>query len=256
MSQIISQYKVLNESKSIFYAWFDAMHTRIDIILCDLSEEKSKEYCELIYTEIERISAITNRFDPNSELSNLNKEASKQFIKVSNELFQLIKYSVAAFTKSNGCFDITINSYNKFKEGITGIDLVEKYSSIRYVNPDIKVDLGAITKGYVLDLAVNILKEAGIESFLLNFGNSSIAAFGNHPNGNGWKVALNNEGNFYLLHNEFLSVSGNNSLERKHIIDPHTQQFIEGKKECAVVTSSGIEGEVLSTINFIKMAIK
>jgi len=251
MTHFLTQYKVLSDDQSIYYAWFDAMHTRIDIILCDLSEEKSNEYCELIYSEIARISSIVNRFDPESELSHLNKEGSKQFVKVSKDLFCLIEYAIASFTRTNGSFDITIQSENNYTEGVKGIELIGKYSSIRYLHPDIKIDLGGIAKGYILDKAVDLLTKFGVNCFLLNFGNSSIAAFGNQPNGDGWKVALNEGGNTHWLHNEFLTVSGNSTSERKHIIDPHTHRFVEGKKESAVTTTSGVEGEVLSTVNFL-----
>jgi len=251
MSNFLSQYKLISENKSIFYAWFEAMHTRIDIVLCNLSKEKSITLGDYIYDEIERISSIVNRFDVNSELSNLNNFAYSHSVEVSDNLFFVIKYALESHSRTNGYFDITVHSFDKFKAGVNEIELDEINKSIRFAHPDVQIDLGGIAKGYVLDLVVSELKNQGVENFLLNFGNSSIAAFGNHPYGIGWKVALVEGGESYLLHNEFLTVSGNHSDERKHILNPFTLQFVEGKMELAVVTASGIEGEVLSTANLV-----
>ena len=54
-----------------------------------------------------------------------------------------------------------------------------------------------------------------------------------------------------FLKNECLTTSGNDSHERKHIIDPQTGKLIEGKREVAVVTANGTVGEVLSTSLFV-----
>jgi FAD:protein FMN transferase len=252
MSNYLSQYKLIEYDKSIFYAWFEAMHTRIDIVLCNLSEEKSKTLGDYIYAEIERISSIVNRFDINSELSNLNNLGYSQVVEVSDDLFFTIKYALESHSRTNGYFDITVHSFDNFKDGANEIELDEIHKSIRFKHPNVQIDLGGIAKGYVLDLVVAELKNQGIEDFLINFGNSSIAAFGNHPHGIGWKVALVVGGESYLLKNEFLTVSGNHSDERKHILNPFTQQFVEGKMELAVVTTTGIEGEVLSTASLVQ----
>ncbi len=61
------------------------------------------------------------------------------------------------------------------------------------------------SKGYALETIKSILNECVIENALINMGNSSVLALGNHPVGTGWKV------NNILLHNECLTTSGNDS---------------------------------------------
>ena len=251
MSKYLYQYKPQGATISVLYAWFEAMHTRIDMVVCDLMELKSIELCDRAYEEIQRISSVMNRFDPASELSNLNLCASTQYIKVSDDLFHVIKYAKESFSKTNGSFDITVQSKNDFTGGIDCIEMVEKYRSIRYSHPDVQIDLGGIAKGYALDRVVKIMLGNEVEHFLLNFGNSSIASHGNNPTGKGWKISLKDGGESYELHDEFLTVSGNNTGERKHILNPQTRKYVEGKMELAVVTSTGIEGEVLSTTKCI-----
>ena len=88
------------------------------------------------------------------------------------------------------------------------------------------------------------MNEALIENALINMGNSSILALGNHPVGSGWKI------NDILLHNECLTTSGNDSPNRRHIVSPQNGKLVEGVKQIAVVTANGSIGEILSTALF------
>lgn len=112
-------------------------------------------------------------------------------------------------------------------------------------------------KGYALESIRELLQLYGIEDALVNMGNSSILALGHHPLATGWRIGfeqgfVSNKGEKQevLLKNECLTVSGNDSLERKHIIAPYSGKLIEGKWMVAVVTESGAVGEILSTAWF------
>jgi thiamine biosynthesis lipoprotein len=81
-------------------------------------------------------------------------------------------------------------------------------------------------------------------------------AVGNHPHGNGWKVktalqALVPAEREFILYDECLTTSGNDTPNRRHIICPDTGKYIEGLKAVSVVTSNATEGEVLSTAFFV-----
>lgn len=87
-------------------------------------------------------------------------------------------------------------------------------------------------------------------------GNSSVLALGKHPLIDGWKVGFGqnvvsqNQEQEILLKDECLTISGNNSFERKHIIIPSSGKLVEGKWAVAVVTKSETVGEVLFTALF------
>lgn len=50
------------------------------------------------------------------------------------------------------------------------------------IPPGMELDLGAVGKGYVGDLAAELLKEDGVTSALLDIG-GNIQAVGSHPDG-------------------------------------------------------------------------
>jgi len=52
------------------------------------------------------------------------------------------------------------------------------------------LDLGSIGKGYALDRAAEVLREAGVESALIHGGTSTVVAIGAPPDMGAWKIAL------------------------------------------------------------------
>ena len=120
------------------------------------------------------------------------------------------------------------------------------------------INLSGFLKGYALEKTRKLLQYYEVKDALINMGNSSVLALGHHPLADGWKVNFGQsavtqakEWPEIFLKNECLTTSGNDSHERKHIIDPQTGKLIEGKREVAVVTANGAVGEVLSTSLFV-----
>jgi thiamine biosynthesis lipoprotein len=186
--------KLFDDSKKLLYAWFSAMFTRIDImLLTDNSGHDLKKLAEKIQTEIERVEMITSRFDKNSEISWINNSAYGNSCKISPELFHIIDECLMYNSKTLGYFDITVNSINGFTKGITNIQLNQRDKTLRFLHPDLKLDLSGFIKGYVLRAIRNLIQADNINNALINIGNSSILALGNHPNGSGWKISLPEE---------------------------------------------------------------
>ena len=103
-----------------------------------------------------------------------------------------------------------------------------------------------------------LLQQYEVMDAVINMGNSSVLGFGHHPLADGWKVGFGQgavlngrKPQELLLQNECLTTSGNDSHERKHIINPRNGKPVEGKREVAVVTDNGAIGEVLSTGLFV-----
>ena len=253
-------YKQIDTCKTIYYAWFEAMHTRIDLILCNQPQVDSLAVTEEIYNEIERIERLGNRFNPTSEISLINRLASGTAIEITAELYSILSECIEYNRKTDRVFDVTIHSKNNYRHGINDILLSTTDQTVFFSHPDVQIDLSGYLKGYALDRVKDILVRNNSCDVLVNIGNSSILAMGNHPYGKGWKIgtvssrlAKDKEG---WLYNEFLTTSGNDSHKRKHIINPHTGEYVEGVKEMSVVTTEGVLGEVISTSFIINPEIK
>lgn len=242
----------------MLYAWFRAMHTRIDLMLCDShGETELSHIAEAVRDELLRIESIANRYDPDSELARLNRTAHISPQPVSAELYGILDLCLEAYRLTSGCFDITVLSSGYKPGDIDQIRLSAEDHTLFYSRRGISVDLSGFLKGYALDKIRGLLLQYGIYKALINMGNSSILAIGNTPDDTGWRVrfapdsALSDSQNHkIILNDECLTTSGNSSSDRQHIISPATGRFITGRREIAVVTPYGTTGEILSTALF------
>lgn len=206
-----------------------------------------------------RIEKTVNYYDSESELSQVNRIASIQPVSISRLLYTMISFCLKHHEETLGCFDITINSDNYNQDTIHSICLSAEENTLFFRKKGITIDLSGFAKGHALEKIREILQVHRIENALINMGNSSVLAMGNHPHGKGWKVDFGNQANIaesiqnptLFLHDECLTTSGNDTPTRKHIVSPHSGNLIDGVKQVAVVTDDGAVGEILSTCLFV-----
>lgn len=238
----------------LLYAWFSAMFTRVDILLVsEIARDDLKVIADKIMNEIEKVEAIANRFDENCEISKVNNTAYFKPCPISDELFHIIDECLKYSTQTLGYFDITINSLNGFTGGISNIVLDNSNNTICFLHADVKLDLSGFIKGYVLRAIRRILYEENIQNGLINMGNSSVLAIGNHPHGHGWKVSAPDAEsvNEYVLFNQCLTTSGNSEQTKWPIQKPQTRETIVNRSTLSVITDDPAVGEVLSKALYI-----
>ena len=270
----------------------NAMATRFEMVLHGQDAVRLRAAADQAFHEIERLHAQLSLYLPSSEVSFINARAAEQAVQVEPGLFGLLQLAQRLHQETDGAFDITVAplmrcwgfmggsgawpeperlSQARAQVGMQHIILDEKRHTIRFARPGMMIDLGSIGKGYALDLAVESLREAGIESALIHGGTSTVCGFGRPPSGV-WNVAVERppkpgqtpgaalpaEGPKPLavlsLQDESLSVSGVHGKSFTvdgrtygHIIDPRTGMPAHGALLAAVVLPSAAESDALST---------
>lgn len=252
-------YQIHND-KGLLYAWFSSMHTRVDIVLsCRKQEEELMAVVNHIYDTLQQLENTANYYHPTSELAHVNRTAATTPVVISRPLYDIIACCLEYNKKTLGCFDITVHSDNYNQDTIHSVCLSPDTSSIFFSQKGTTINLSGFLKGYALDKIRELLTNDAIENALINMGNSSVLALGNHPVGKGWKISFENKANAddstgqqeILLQDECLTTSGNDSPQRKHIISPQSGTLMEGLRQVAVVTTYGSIGEILSTALFV-----
>ena len=258
-------YKTSSGGNGLLYSWFSSMHTRVDILLNSCKSEKELlSVIESIYEALGQLEKIANYYDPSSELANVNRIASAFPVQISRELYLLIALCLDYHRSTMGCFDVTVHSEPYHQDTIHSIELSPDEQTVFFHQKGVTINLSGFLKGYALEKIREILVANELADALVNMGNSSVLALGNHPAGEGWKVDFgrhagteneptgqNDKEQVVHLQNECLTTSGNNSVSRKHIISPQSGKLVEGLRQLAVVTDDGITGEVLSTGLFV-----
>lgn len=248
------QYKqqIIPDGKKLFYVWFDAMHTRVDVaIVAPAAKDDLVGFSTLLQNEIRKYEQIGNRFDPKSELSQVNENAFDSEVKLSPELYAILAACKEFKLLTNGYFDISVYSKSGLKSDDKVFLLNEEQQTIRFTHDAVLLDLSGFLKGYVLNRLIEMADNAGFEDFIINLGNSSVYAKGNHPVGTGWKVQLQGAETEVVLQNECLTTSGNSDTTRWPLMNPKNGIIVKNKMPASVVTRDAALGEVLAKVGYL-----
>ncbi len=174
-----------------------------------------------IDAELARINALMSTYDPNSELSLLNKHQSSDPFPISSETAKVLNLALEIAQKTNGVYDPTVGPLvNLWRFGpedrpeqvpsqeeidsakqLVGwekIKLVEqsqndsstKLFSIVKSQPNVYIDLSSIAKGYGVDCVTDLLIQNGYRNFLVDIG-GELRSKGKNAAGNDWSIGIN-----------------------------------------------------------------
>ena len=209
-------FRQIDKDRELVYAWFEAMHTRIDLVLWDTGEaDRLSCAVQAIEEETRRIERMGSRFLPYSEVSRINDAAPGCPVCVSDELCALLARCLDYRQRWDGLFDVTACEGVSCRLEEQRLSVCAPY--VARADETVRIDLSGCLKGYALDRAVSLLRKQGIGNGLLSLGNSSVFALG----------------------------ASETSRETP------ISRMVEGRHTASVVTRSGEEGEVLSIVKFL-----
>ena len=139
----------------------------------------------------------------------------------------------------------------------------EQNCTVTITDPQMTLDVGAIAKGYAVEMVARSLEEKGIYGYVLNVG-GNVRTVGAKADGTPWTVGLENpmdEGEDYLyylgLAGQTLVTSGSyqryylvDGKSYHHIIHPETLMPAEGFVSVSVLTGHSGMADALSTALF------
>lgn len=263
------------------------MGTIIDLNVTALIEPE-----RILGEMIERLHMYNQRFsanDEHSELSEVNNYAGVQPVVVHRELFDLIKlgkeHSVAPDSFLNIAIGPLIQTWRIGFEDATvptdadvqamlaitdpnDIILDETEQSVFLAKSGMKIDLGALAKGYIADRLLDYLAEVGAQSALINLG-GNLVTFGpalKRPDSL-WRIGIQNPVELrgqsqIILKAPQKSVVTSGIYERKlesngetfhHIFNPKTGYPVETElASLTIVSDLSVDGEIWTTRLFGK----
>jgi thiamine biosynthesis lipoprotein len=264
----------------------NAMATRFEVVLHGENEMSLRAAAEEALDEIERLDRALSLYNPSSEIAQINAQAAENPVRVSPEIFRLLTSAKDLSALAQGAFDISIAplircwgfmrsngempSPEEIEEATQrcGMHLVELDSEncqVRFAREGVMLDLGAIGKGYAIDRAAELLREAGITQALIHGGTSSVMAIGKNEKADPWRIAIDAPPTVQTaeprppisivdLEDQSLSVSASSGkyFEKHgkkfgHVLDPRTGSPVERNLLAAVILPSAMEADALST---------
>ena len=250
------------EVKRSFIAW----GTNLDFIV---QSNESTEEIDNIINSVQKIplsmNEILNRNDNNSELFLLNSLEPGIKMKISENLFFLIKQSIYFHEITNGYFNITTASLmpdadkgNRKCMGIDNLIIENLNQSIIKKKKCTLIDLDGIAEGYVIKLMLEEFERLGVTDVLINFGGNISTLSKN----NEWDISVKNPDFSYTINSVFkefnnLSISTSSQYSKllkynnktySHITDPF--EFGLKKKEnisISIISDNPIYADAMST---------
>ena len=255
------------------------MGTRARLVVWAKDEETAVEACTAAYRRVAELEQICTDYRKSSELMQLCAKAGGPPVKVSDELYFVISKSVEKSIKTEGAFDITVGPYvllwrearksgkmPKAEEiekarGLVGFEKIildAGNQTVRLTVPGMKLDLGAIAKGYAGDCALAVLRSFGINSALFEAGGNIVVSDA-PPGAAGWVIEVANDrpgskSQTIVVNNAAVSTSGDTEqhveIEGKrysHIVDPRTGIGLTNRNYVTVVAKDGVTSDGLST---------
>lgn len=160
-----------------------------------------------------RLAAIEEVMSANKDgtvVDALNKAAGGAPVKVPADLMAVLRRSALYAELSEGAFDPTIGPLVKLwgigSDGERVPEPAEIEAALRLIDyrglnldagagtaalarPGMRVDLGAIAKGYAADEVARILKDRGVKAAIVDLG-GNIMAVGKKPDGTPWRIGV------------------------------------------------------------------
>jgi thiamine biosynthesis lipoprotein len=255
------------------------MGVDVRIVVYARSRDASVEACGAAFERFAELDTIMSDYRSDSELMRLCGHAGGSPVPVSKDLFTVLERSQRVARESNGAFDVTCGPIVALwrrarKTGVLPapeeiararalvgwrrlrLDPVRR--TVQLLTRGMKLDLGAIGKGYADDCAQRTLKRHGITRALVEAG-GDIVVSGPPPGRKGWSIALADvaEGQTHpilTLANTALSTSGDteqyvviDGRRYSHIVDPRTGEALTNRIYVTIVARDGLTSDSLST---------
>lgn len=205
-------------SATVKQSW-PTMGTFAEVVVDADSEERAREGIEAVRDVFDRVNRTMTVYREDSDLTRVNRWAGHRSIGVDPWVADLVSKARRASMLTGGAFSIDVLAEGMARElkprhvnavgpggRDAGLDVSRVPPRIRLPSPASALDLGGIAKGYALDRAGEVLRERGLNRYLINLGRNLSA--GDSPREDeGWAVKLRGEDRVRRLENLTVSTS-------------------------------------------------
>ena len=243
--------------------------------------------------EYHRLYDIYKRYDGLENLCTINDvvDGAHRTVTVDQRIIDMLLYAREMHDKTDGMVNVAMGSVLKIwhdyrtvgmsdpadaslppmdklqaaaqHTDITKMVIDDNANTVTLTDPQMRLDVGAIAKGYATEQVAKWLEKYGVSGWLLNVG-GNVRAVGAKPGGSPWVAGLENPQDtaadylaYLNLAHEALVTSGSyqrfyivNGKSYHHIIHPDTLMPAEGYLSVSIICPDSGMGDALSTALF------
>ena len=258
------------------------MGSPFTITICAPDSAKAATAANAAFRKADTLNGILSDYIDSSEINRLSATSGQgRYVKVSGVLYSIIHISMQAAQLSGGSYDITIGPVVKLWRkarkskvfpdkvsiaaalgcvGYRFVHLDSARQSVWLEKPGMQLDVGGLGKGFVAQLALNLIKDSGFASAMVNAGGK--IAIGDAPPGtNGWLIGINVPEEkqaimqqLLVLKNTAVATSGDvyqnlefNGKKYSHIVNPKTGIGLTHSSNVTAIAPGGAVADWLAT---------
>ena len=275
-----------------FLDYFDTFTT---VTIYARDKEQFDGYAQTVQTELQyyhQLFDIYNNYDGINNIKTINDNAGIAPVTVDEDILQMLEVSMDEYEKTDGKVNVAMGSvlsiwhdYRELAEAVPEdaqvpdmdallkaaghmdihqMEIDSEASTVYLADKDMKLDVGAIAKGYAAKRISEKLKEAGVTSALLSIG-GNVDTIGGRGDGKPWRVGVQNpdtSGQQTYLHaidlrDMCLVTSGTyqryyevDGVRYHHIINPETLMPWNEYLSVTILCGDSAEADALSTAVF------
>lgn len=172
--------------------------------------KKDARHLDDAFAAVQRVEELMSVTLEDSEISELNRQAGIRPVQLSRETFDLLSRARDFAELSQSAFDPTIGPLvalwgiggegarvperQEILDTLTlvdyrGLTLFPGTLEAKLETPGMRVDLGAIAKGYAADAAAAVLRDGGVPYAIINFG-GNVFAIGERYGEGPWRIGI------------------------------------------------------------------
>lgn len=268
-------------------------YRRADYLLGTLVEitaygPQARKGTEAAFAAMREVERLADPRRPEGDVARINREAGRGPVPVDRRTLALLRLSLEWYDRSGGVFDVTVaplvaawgfepDGEPRLPEaaavqralelvGSEDLEIDEEAGTAYLRRKGMALDLGAIAKGYAVDLAYEALRLAGVERALINGGGSSIRALGSPPGDKWWRIGIahprpERESLLAVLllgPGQAMGTSADNQRyfmaegrRYSHLLDPRNGRPGRETILCTIVAGNAADADALSTACFL-----
>lgn len=250
----------------------------VRILLYAPTERRAEIAAEAAYARIAALDAVMSDHRDDSELRRLEATAG-EWTPVSPDLLEVLTTAVSIARATNGAFDPTVGPlvalWRKAREtrqmpagsdieaarALVGWKLLEvdrQRGMVRLAKRGMRLDLGGVAKGYILEQALMTLRAEGLGRALVESGGDIVVGSG-PPGEAGWRIDVPDASSDFErrareLTNAAIATSGADAqfvelhgVRYSHVVDPRSGIGVTHDVTARVMADEGAIADALAT---------
>ncbi len=251
----------------------ERMGTIFRVVLYAFDESAARQGAAASFSLVARLDSLFSDYRTDSEIARLGSASPTEPVSVSTELWTILRIAQEWSVRTGGAFDVTVGPLSKLWRwaarrgeipdaariaaaraavGFRRLEVDPARPVVRFLEPGMALDLGAIAKGFAADAVVAELARRGIRSVLVDAGGD--LALGDSPPGEpGWRIGLP-EGGSVVVARVGVATSGATYRYREvagvrysHVIDPATDLGVRDAPFVTVIAADATSADVLAS---------